>query len=155
MEEADLEGRPEGMAQRPHVLVLNDDQAVLDLFRELLSDEGYRVTTQRYALRDLAEIERLQPDLIVLDYMWPGDDNGWSMLQMLKMNPATGPIPCVLCSAAVREIESLQPRLDEMGVRVVLKPFNLDELLAAVAAALADRPASAQPADTPPESARA
>jgi CheY-like chemotaxis protein len=154
MGEGTAQGRRGGIVQRSHVLVLNDDQAVLDLFRELLSDEGYRVTTQRYALRDLAEIERLAPDLIILDYMWPGDDNGWSMLQMLKMNPATADIPCVLCSAAVREIEALQPRLDEMGVRVVLKPFNLDELLAAAAAALADHPA-ARRADAPPASAGA
>ena len=124
----------------PHVLAINDDEAVLALVRELLEEEGYRVTTQRHAARDLAAIKAQPPDAIVLDYMWANEDANWSLLQMLRLDPATAAIPVVLCTGAVREVEALGPRLAELGVRVLLKPFNIDDLTALLAEALA-RPA--------------
>ena len=68
--------------------------------------------------------------------MWSSDDAGWSLLQMLRMDPRTANIPIVLCTGAVREVEALKARLDEMHVRVVLKPFNIDELAATIASEL-------------------
>jgi CheY-like chemotaxis protein len=115
-------------------MAINNDVDVLRAFRDLLEDEGYRVTTQIYADRNLGAIVQLAPDLIILDYMWSSDDGGWSLLQMLRMDPRTAPIPIVLCTGAVREVEALKGRLDEMRVRVVLKPFNIDELTATIAA---------------------
>ncbi len=120
-----------------HVLAINNDAGVLAVFRDLLEDEGYRVTTRGYAERDLGAIAALAPDLIVLDYMWAGDDNGWSLLQLLRMDRRTAAIPIVLCTGAVREVEALRPRLEELDIRVVLKPFNIDELAATIAEALA------------------
>ena len=52
-----------------HILAINNAPEVLALFRELLEDEGYRVTTQTYMVKDLEEVKRLAPDGIVLDYM--------------------------------------------------------------------------------------
>ncbi|HEU0113579.1 MAG TPA: response regulator [Thermomicrobiales bacterium] len=125
---------------RRHVLALNNDAMVLALFRDLLEDEGYRVSTQTYLDKDLAGIVALAPDLIILDYMWSSDDQGWSYLQMLRMDPQTAKLPIVLCTAAVREVEALEAHLAEMAVRVVLKPFHIDQLLDAVRGALSDPP---------------
>jgi CheY-like chemotaxis protein len=119
-----------------HILAINNDLSVLALFSDLLEEEGYRVSTLAYAEKDLAEIKALAPDLIVLDYMWAGEDAGWSLLQLLRMDPGTAAIPIVLCTGAVREVEALGAHLAEMGVRVVLKPFNIDRLLDAITAAL-------------------
>ncbi len=117
---------------RPRILAINSSQDVLNLFKELLSDEGYAVTIQSYMSHDLDGIVEADPELVILDYMWGGEDSGWSLLQMLKMDPRTKDIPIILCTGAVRQVEPLDARLAEMGVRVVLKPFDLDELLAAV-----------------------
>ena len=122
---------------RPHVLAINNDQAVLALFRDLLEEEGYRVTTRILPERDVAAIAAAKPDLIVLDYMWAGEDAGWTLLQMLLMDPGTAGIPIVLCTGAAREVEALAGHLEAMGVRVVLKPFNIDHLVAVIAEALA------------------
>jgi len=112
-----------------HILAVNDSDEVLAIFRLLLEEESYRVTTQRYALKDMAGLRADVPDLIILDYMWAGDDNGWSMLQMLRMDRATARTPIILCTGAKREIEDLGDRLTEQNVRVILKPFDIDELL--------------------------
>src|SRR5690349_14735024 len=134
MEAAMPDDRPD--AARPHVLAINDDSMVLALFRDLLEDDGFQVSTQTYIDKDVAGVVSLAPDVIIMDYMWPGDDNGWSYLQMLRMDPQTTDIPIVLCTGAVREVEAMGAHLAEMSVRVVLKPFNIDQLLDAVRAAL-------------------
>lgn len=41
------------MAERKHILVVNDTQEILDLFRMILEDEGYRVTALGFAVEDL------------------------------------------------------------------------------------------------------
>ena len=133
--------------RRTHVLAINNDQAVLALYRDLLEDEGYRVSTQTYFDKDLAAITEMRPDLIVLDYMWANEDASWTLLQMLRMDPGTAGIPIVLCTGAAREVEALQAHLADMGVQVVLKPFNIDKLVAVVAEALAGEGAKAAAAD--------
>ncbi len=123
-------------AVQRHILAIDNSQAVLDLFRELLEGEGYRVSTQSYVDKDLDAIKDLAPDLIILDYMWGAEDEGWTLLQLLRMDPETKSIPIVLCTAAVAEARELEPHLTERGVRVVLKPFDLDDLLGAIHDAL-------------------
>ncbi len=134
---------PDNATAPHHILAMNNAKEVLDLFREFLEEEGYRVTTQPYLSRDLNEIKSMKPDLIVLDYMWSTDDAGWSLLQMLRMDPTTKTIPIVLCTGAVAQVKDLESHLTEMGIRVVLKPFDLDQLLGAIREALCPQTADA------------
>ena len=131
------DGRPS------HILTINNDAMVLGLLRDLLADAGYQVTTQTYLDKDLAHLATLAPDLIILDYMWPDDDQGWSYLQVLRMDRRTATIPIVLCAGEIREVDALAGHFAEMGIQVVLKPFNIDRLLDVIAAMLA---AEAEPA---------
>lgn len=108
-------------------------------FDDLLTDEGYNVTTRVFMERNLPEIAALDPDLIILDYQWASDDDGWSLLQMLRMNPPTAKIPIILCTGAVRHVLDTESHLEEMGIRTVFKPFELDTLLSMVAEALEHR----------------
>ena len=121
---------------KPHILAINNEPSVLDLFRELLQEEGYRVSTREYVDKNMDTLVALNPDLIIMDYMWAGDDSGWSLLQMLRMHPETAKIPIVVCTGAKREMEDLGDHLLGMGIRVVLKPFELDSLLEAIARGL-------------------
>ena len=128
------------MAREPrprHILAIDDAPAVLDLFRELLEGEGFRVSTRSAAAKDLAAIVRLEPDLILLDCLRPGTDEGWSLLRMLRTDQGTALIPVVLCTTAAREVEAHADRLAELGVAAVLKPFDVDRLLRVVHEALA------------------
>lgn len=118
-----------------HILVINDTVAILELFRALLEDEGYRVTTDGFSIELMDMLERVKaepPDLIVLDFILLDEGKGWQFLQMLKMDRGTRDIPVVACTAAARMVEELQVHLDEMGVKVVLKPFDIDNLLAEI-----------------------
>lgn len=111
------------------VLVINDTQEILDLFDEILSEEGYEVYMYSYAVRDMAEIERINPDVIILDLMFGSEATGWQLLQKLRMRHSTAHIPIVLCTAATNSVRETEGYLQSQGVGLLLKPFQIDDLL--------------------------
>lgn len=114
---------------RPHIVVVNDTQEILELFREILEEEGFRVSLYSYAFSDIHSLVELQPDLVLLDFIIGGEDMGWQMLQKMKMDRRTANIPVVVCSAAKRLLDELDGHLQSKGVGVVLKPFDIDEMV--------------------------
>jgi CheY-like chemotaxis protein len=128
------------VAPRAHVLIVNDTQTILDLTRDLLEAEGYRVSTSIETV-DLARITALQPDLIVQDLLFAGQsqETGWKFLLLARLDPEIARIPLILCTAASRTVSdpAMAQNLDRLGVRVMLLPFTRDDLLTAVADELA------------------
>jgi CheY-like chemotaxis protein len=122
--------------RRCQVHVIDDAPAILDLMRELLEEEGFQVSTRCGAPSDLSEIKALQPSLIVLDCLRPGQAAGWPLLQSLKLDRDTCAIPIVLCTSAARRVKALQCDLATMNVAVVLKPFDINELVAVITGSL-------------------
>ncbi len=121
------------------ILVIDDTQEILDLFHEILTDEGFDVVLSAYVFQEMADVERVNPDLIILDTMFGEEKLGWQMLQKLKMRASTASIPVILCSAALLSAQELEGHLMTKGVSVVIKPFDIDELIEAVKAALHHR----------------
>jgi CheY-like chemotaxis protein len=122
-----------------HVLVVNDIQAILDVMRELLEDEGYRVSVSIETL-DLTRIKTLAPDVIVQDLLFAGtQDAGWKFLTLARLEPDMAHIPIILCTAATEVVNdpAMAENLNRLGVRVLLKPFNIDDLLTAMSEVLA------------------
>ncbi len=114
------------------IMVVNDSREILELFEEILTEEGYEVDLYSYGLHDLIEIKASAPDLIILDYLIGEEGFGWQLLQKLKMDRDTEHLPVIVCSAAVKQLRELETWLTEKGVGVVFKPFNIDDLLLAV-----------------------
>jgi CheY-like chemotaxis protein len=117
--------------RQPHILIVNDTQEILDLMRELLEEEGYRVTSS-LALLDIDKIKTIAPDIIVQDLLFEGTQElGWKFLTLLRLDPVLARIPLVLCTAAVRTVTNpeMDEQLDQKGIRVVLKPFTIEDLL--------------------------
>jgi DNA-binding response OmpR family regulator len=118
------------------IMVINDTQEVLDLFREILTDEGHQVILYSHAIRELEEVERHMPDLVIIDQIFGSEKLGWQLLQKLKMRRTTEKIPVIVCTAAVESVREMEGYLQAKGVGVVLKPFNINDLLHAVDLAL-------------------
>jgi DNA-binding response OmpR family regulator len=121
----------------PTILVINDDQEILTLFEEILREAGYNALLYSSAIRDLAEIERLKPDLIIIDYLIGHEDSGWQLLQKLKLRRTTAAIPVIVCTAATKLLLETSGYLLSKRVIALPKPFDIDELLAAIEHALA------------------
>jgi CheY-like chemotaxis protein len=121
---------------RPHILVCDDDQALRQIFHDVLAEEGYRVTVRGTICADLAEVQGLAPDLIILDLIFGGAPEGLAFLQRLKAMPATMNIPVLTCTAATILDEAMHQQLTTLGCAAIAKPFDLDALLAAIATCL-------------------
>jgi CheY-like chemotaxis protein len=116
-----------------HILVVNDTEEILDLFREIIEAMGHRVTGWSFSPDDLAKVTDIQPDLIILDLlMGPTELQGWQLLQKLRMHRPTERIPVLVCSAATNWVREQEGWLAANGVKVVLKPFRVDDLEKAI-----------------------
>jgi DNA-binding response OmpR family regulator len=118
------------------IVVINDNQTILRLFREILEGDGYEVFLYSYGSPDLDEIKQLKPDLIILDYIVGNEAPGWQVLQAFKMQRETATIPIIICTAWIKYVQEIEGSLNAKGVTIVTKPFEVDDLLHAVQAAL-------------------
>src|ERR671939_347934 len=115
---------------RGRLAVINDDTVFLDLMHELLQDEeGYEVLICREWDNAYQVVKDHRPDLVILDIRMGGEERGWTILECLTLDPATRPIPVIVCSAAIQSLQSHQPLLDQYGIDVLAKPFDLDAML--------------------------
>lgn len=113
------------------VLLIEDDPDIRRLVAELLAREGFAVEQAGDAPAADAVLQRLRPDIVVLDLMLPGED-GLSICRRLRQGDA---IPILMLSAKADDIDRVVGL--EMGADdYLVKPFNPRELLARVRAIL-------------------
>ena len=113
------------MTPKPTILIVEDDPEIRRLVRDFLVQEGYDVETAEDAKAMDIVLQRLRPDLIVLDLMLPGED-GLAICRRLRVSD---PIPILMLTAKSDEIDRVVGL--EMGADDYLaKPFSSRELLA-------------------------
>jgi two-component system response regulator MprA len=136
-----LSGEHPKMATR--VLIIEDDEAILAFLRRGLGFEGYEVETAENGQKGLALAAGNRPDLVVLDWMLPGMDG----LEVCKRLRAMGKMPILMLTAKDSVSDRVQG-LDAGADDYMVKPFNLDELLARIRALLRRTQAPKQKAYT-------
>ena len=116
-------------AERPLVLVVDDDGDVREAVAEVLRDQGYDVETAANGQVALKHLETgLAPDVLVLDLMMPIVD-GWSVLAHLKDTPALAHIPVLVITAAGGSV--VEP-IASLTHGFLKKPLDLEHLLDAL-----------------------
>jgi DNA-binding NtrC family response regulator len=112
------------------ILLLEDDAVLQDLLREVLQDEGYTVV----AAESLAELLRVVPqhvDLLITDLLVDFQTVGLNAIEQIRQ--VTRPeLPALICTAAQKQIESLQPEIERLHARILEKPFTIDDLVSSV-----------------------
>ncbi len=126
---------PPAPEEKPHILVVDDNQEALDILTTYLTGAGYRVTQATGGARGLELARELVPDIITTDLMMPGM-NGWELIEQLKSDPATAAIPVVTVSIVDSRPAGLWPAVDAH----LSKPIHREALLEAIARLLAGRP---------------
>lgn len=129
------------------ILIIEDDEGILKFLRRGLAYEGYQIDIATNGQAGLSIARDTPPDLVVLDLMLPGIDG----LEVCRRLRAGGPIPILILTAK----DSVNDRvlgLDMGADDYMVKPFDLDELLARIRALLrrstpASRPKIMQFAD--------
>ena len=120
------------------ILAIEDDADTLTFYRDFLGDEGYDIITCPTTIADLATVDQMKPDVIILDYLFGSRPDGREMLQHLKARNSTQDIPVILCTAVARAAEKVEPYLSADGIVLLPKPFEIDDLLQAVKQALSE-----------------
>jgi len=118
------------------VVVMDDDTAFLQLMHVLLEEEGLEVLICREWDSAHEFVKEQHPDLIILDIRIGAEELGWTVLELLTLDPATRPVPVIVCSAAIQALHEHQPWLDKFGICALPKPFDLRMLTEMVARGL-------------------
>ncbi|MEO8286600.1 MAG: response regulator [Chloroflexota bacterium] len=115
---------------KKHIVVINDTEEILELFRSIIEDEaGHEMIAFTFKPEMMEDIKQAKPDLIICDYMFGKEALGWQLVQKLRMDRGTERVPVIICSGAVRELQDLEGVLAEKSIGILIKPFDVDELL--------------------------
>jgi len=124
------------------IAVVDNDVGILGMLTDLLEDGGWTVATCADGEKAVAFLKDEQPDLVLLDLWLESPTSGWHVLRRLKLDPLTRDIPVVLLSEPGDPVQTTEEWLQELGVAVLIKPFDVDLLYALVEEALNDSTAT-------------
>jgi len=117
-------------AERPTILVIDDDHMLLKMISRILEQAGFSVTTADNGEEGLQKPAENTPDLIILDFMLP-HMNGLEVCRRLKGSPDTGLIPVIMLTSD--DFIDTKVAGFELGVHdYITKPFNAQEFVARV-----------------------
>jgi CheY-like chemotaxis protein len=119
------------------ILLVEDDDTIQDLLHELLQEAGYTTIGCRAAQDAQYLIATEHPDLLIVDiHLLDGRAGGWEVLSLARLVPATMALPIIVCSADARFLNAKRQELRALGCLALAKPFDIEQLLQAVAAML-------------------
>jgi two-component system response regulator MprA len=122
------------------ILIIEDDEAIIKVLHRVLSYEGYEIFKALNGQQGLNSARENRPDLIILDVMLPGMD-GLEVCRRLRLG---GSIPILMLTAK----DTIQDRvtgLDAGADDYLVKPFEVEELLARLRALLRRTKSDRQP----------
>ncbi len=119
---------------RETLFLIEDEKNIVELIKFNLEKEGFHVLSASRGIEGLEQIQKLKPDLLILDLMLPEID-GLEICKILKQNPRTWAIPIIMLTAKSQEADRIVGL--ELGADdYVAKPFSPRELAARVKAVL-------------------
>ena len=127
------------MDQR-RILIVDDEPGLRELVRIKLEHEGFRVVQAGNGIEGLELVREEHPDLVILDVMMPEMD-GWEMCRKLR---EFSQLPVLMLTAKVQS-KDIVTGLESGADDYLLKPFNMDELIARVRALLRRVPSPNRP----------
>jgi two-component system alkaline phosphatase synthesis response regulator PhoP len=124
-------------ANRPRVLIAEDNSQGLELLEAYLSETDYEIQTAADGEETLRKVADWRPDVILLDIMMP-KISGFEVCKRLRASPQTADIVVLMVTALDQQIDS--DRAVEAGANdFMTKPINKTELLLRVRSALESR----------------
>jgi type IV pilus assembly protein PilB len=131
----------EPAAARGKVLLVEDEEQLRRVMKDLLEREGYQIVEAADGVSALDQVDRHAPDLILLDLNLPGLD-GYEVLSQLRSRPITAEVPVIVLTA--KGDEDNEVRVLRLGADDFLtKPFRARALAARLEAAISRRRAVA------------
>jgi DNA-binding response OmpR family regulator/DNA-binding CsgD family transcriptional regulator len=121
---------PAAASRRDTVLVVDDIPGTLGLLNEAIEASGYTVLLAQSASFALSIIERITPDIILIDAIMPEMD-GFELCRVLKRRAGLAGVP-VIFMTGLTETEDVVRGFEAGGVDYVTKPVRPDEVIARI-----------------------
>ncbi|MDP2241271.1 MAG: response regulator [Burkholderiales bacterium] len=115
-----------------NILVVDDSPTERQFLSDMLIKNGYKVSTADSAEDALAKAKQLNPDLVLMDIVMPGQ-NGFQATRALTRDDATKHIPVIICSSKGQETDKVWG-LRQGAKDYIVKPINQADLLAKISA---------------------
>jgi DNA-binding response OmpR family regulator len=111
------------------IMIIEDEQDILLLYKDYLMSRGHNVVaTSTTANEILSDYDRIRPDVAIIDYKLPNDNNGLdAALQILNKYPSAAILIVTAYETVTKEITKM-PFLDNKRLEVLIKPLRLAEL---------------------------
>lgn len=116
--------------KKNNILIVDDTPVNHKVLQEILTEQGYRISSAFNGEIALKSADAEPPNLILLDIVMPGMD-GYEVCRVLKSNELTRHIPIIFISA-LTEVEDIVKAFQVGGVDYITKPFQMEEVLARV-----------------------
>jgi len=116
------------------VMVVEDESAIAELISINLRHAGYEVVIAATADQAQSEIDRVLPDLVLLDWMLPGQ-SGLMLARRWRSEARTRELPIIMLTARAEEADKING-LDAGADDYLTKPFSTNELMARIRAVL-------------------
>jgi DNA-binding response OmpR family regulator len=133
LEQLNIHGRGE-----PHVIIVDDDSDILDVMDQLLSEDGFDVTTCTAYEQALTALNTTDAALLITDLRLGGND-GLDLIRHVQHAARGRPRVILLTALRVAETETIMQLVKAVDARIVSKPFDVEQLLQ-VARELTDWP---------------
>ncbi len=125
------------MKSLPRVLVVEDEPAIAELIAVNLRHNGFEPVVARDGQVARRELDAVLPDVILLDWMLPGE-SGVTLARLWRKQERTKAVPIIMLTACSDETDKVQG-LDAGADDYITKPFSTQELLARIRAVLRRR----------------
>ena len=113
---------------KPTVLIVEDEAPLDPMLRYNLEKEGFQVCKAGDGEEGLAEIAERKPDIVLLDWMLPLV-SGIELCRERRRSPRVRPVPVIILTARGEENDRVRVR-NNGADKYMVKPFNIDELVA-------------------------
>lgn len=113
------------------VIYIEDKPEMIDLIKLMLAKKNYEVTGITGGREGLEAVQRIKPDVVLLDLMMP-DMDGWEVFRAMKADPAVENIPVIILTARAQSIDKV------LGLHIakvqdyLTKPFGQNELITSI-----------------------
>ena len=115
-----------------NILIVEDSPTDRQYLSDILSKKGYKVSTAESAEEAFTKVKQLQPDLVLMDVVLPGQ-NGYQATREMSRDNATKHIPVIICTTKGQETDRFWGM--KQGARdYIVKPVSAADLLAKIAA---------------------
>lgn len=119
------------------IAIIDEDPAFLEMMRDVLSQAGYKVMLHSTAKTAFNLIRNRHPALVILDMQIGDLEDGWLILDLMRLDDQTAAIPVIMCSTDRRLLQSEASHLREEGCCMLVKPFAIADLLSLIQQTLA------------------